>query len=308
MPSNFTIRLGTRASALARWQANWVAAELQQRGHAVTLVPITTTGDQQTNAPIREMAGVGVFTKEIQRALSDGLIDLAVHSLKDLPTEPVPGLTLAAVPSRESVFDVLVNRDGAAIDDLPLGARIGMGSLRRRSQLLHRRADLVMVDVRGNVDTRLRKLDEGQFDALVLAEAGLKRLGLAERITQVLPASMMLPAPGQGALGLETRSNDRQTRTVVESLSDPSAQAGVLAERSVLLALGGGCLAPIGAWGRVVASGRLALDAVVLGPDGVRRLAAVAEGEAVDAESLGRQVAGDLLRQGAAELIAASRG
>ena len=307
MPSNFTIRLGTRASALARWQANWVAAELKRLGHAVTLVPITTTGDQQTSAPIREMAGVGVFTKEIQRALSDGLIDLAVHSLKDLPTEPVPGLTLAAVPSRESVSDVLVSRNGAAIDDLPPGARIGTGSLRRRSQLLHRRADLVMVDVRGNVDTRLRKLDKGQFDALVLAEAGLKRLGLAERISQVLPASMMLPAPGQGALGLETRSDDRRTRTAVESLSDPSAQAGVLAERSVLLALGGGCLAPIGAWGRVVTSGRLALDAVVLSADGVRRLAAVAEGEASDAESLGRQVADDLVRQGAAELIAASR-
>ncbi|MCE9555623.1 MAG: hydroxymethylbilane synthase [Planctomycetes bacterium] len=302
-----TIRLGTRASALARWQANWVADALRRLGHEVTLVPITTTGDQQTDAPIRAMSGVGIFTKEIQRALIEGSIDLAVHSLKDLPTDPEPHLALAAVPSRESVSDVLVSREDVLLEALPLGARIGTGSLRRRAQLLHLRPDLTMVEVRGNVETRLRKLDEGQFDALVLAEAGLIRLGLSDRITQVIPATIMLPAPGQGALGLETRSDDAATRGAVEALSDRSALAGVLAEREVLRVLGGGCLAPIGAWGRILSSGKLALDAVVLSPDGQGRLAATAEGEPADPLGLGRRVAQELLAQGGAELLAAAR-
>lgn len=301
------IRLGTRASALARWQANWVGVALRNLGHEVVLVPITTTGDQQTDAPIRAMSGVGVFTKEIQRALLDGAVDLAVHSLKDLPTDQQPRLALAAVPSRESVSDVLVSRDGAWIEKLPRGARIGTGSLRRRAQLLHFRPDLTMVDVRGNVETRLRKLDGGQFDALVLAEAGLRRLDLSDHITQIIPATLMLPAPGQGALGLETRSDDAVTRSAVAALSDPSALAGVTAEREVLRVLGGGCLAPIGAWGRILVSGNLALDAVVLSPDGRRRLAGGAEGEAVDALGLGHRVAQELLAQGGAELLAAAR-
>lgn len=301
------IRLGTRASALARWQANWVADALRNLGHEVTLVQITTAGDQQTDAPIRTMSGVGVFTKEIQRALLDGAIDLAVHSLKDLPTDPEPRLALAAVPSRESVSDVLISRNGELLEKLPRGARIGTGSLRRRAQLLHIRPDLAMVDVRGNVETRLRKLDEGLFDALVLAEAGLNRLGLSDRITQVIPAAIMLPAPGQGALGLEARSDDVATRGAVVALSDPSALAGVLAEREVLRLLGGGCLAPIGAWGRILATGKLALDAVVLRPDGQGRLAATGEGEATDALDLGRRVAQDLLAQGGAELLAVAR-
>lgn len=301
------IRLGTRASALARWQANWVADALRCMGHEVTLVPITTSGDRQTDAPIRAMAGVGVFTKEIQRALIDGAIDLAVHSLKDLPTDPEPRLALAAVPRRESVSDVLVGLHGAQLEDLPQGARIGTGSLRRRAQLLHIRPDLTMLDVRGNVETRLRKLDEGEFDALVLAEAGLIRLGLSDRITQIIPATIMLPAPGQGALGLETRSDDVATRDAVAALSDPLALAGVTAERELLRVLGGGCLAPIGAWGRIVASGALALDAVVLGPDGQRRLAASSAGEPSDALGMGLRVAQELVAQGGAELLAVTR-
>jgi len=302
-----TIRLGTRASALARWQANWVAEALRRLGHEVTLVPITTSGDQQTDAPLRAMGGVGVFTKEIQRALLEGIVDLAVHSLKDLPTDLVPGVILAAVPTRESVADALVSRQGGGLDELPRGARIGTGSLRRRAQLLHVRPDLKMIDVRGNVETRLRKLEEGWFDALVLAEAGLRRLGLSDRITQVMPTAIMLPAPGQGALGLETRGDDSRLHDAVAPLSDPPTQAAVIAEREMLRVLGGGCLAPIGAWGRCLPTGRLALDAVVLSPDGRQQLAAAAEAEPEDAPELGRRLAQELLQRGAGKLIALAR-
>ena len=182
------------------------------RGAEIELVPIATAGDANQQGPIGEIGTSGVFTKELQCALLDRRIDLAVHSLKDLPTEKVEGLLLAAVPERESTADVLVSRENRRFTDLPRGARIGTGSLRRRSQLLHARPDLVMLDVRGNVETRLRKLHEGQYDALVLAEAGLKRLGLAAEISEILPRSLMLPAIGQGALGVETRADDETTR------------------------------------------------------------------------------------------------
>jgi hydroxymethylbilane synthase len=269
-----------------------------------------------------------VFTREIQRSLLAGQVDVAVHSLKDLPTEAVAGLTLAAVPPRESPADVLVVRtvqrgampitkhDGPG-DLLPptlypllsFAARVGTGSLRRRAQLAHVRPDLRFVDVRGNVDTRLRKLDEGQFDALVLAEAGLARLGRADCISQILPPSLMMPAVGQGALALECRTDDIGTQTAIGPLDDATTRAAVLAERSLLAHLRGGCLAPIGAWGRVEA-GRLVLSAVVLSADGARRLTADGShtmADAADAESLGRSVADSLLAQGAADLIAAIR-
>jgi len=308
MPSSpATIRLGTRASALARWQADWVAAALTRLGHIVTLVPITTSGDRQTDKPVHELGGVGLFTKEIQRALLDDTIDLAVHSLKDLPTDAVPGLTLAAVPKRASPADVLVSGDGKLLADLPPGATIGTSSLRRRAQLLHARPDLAPVDVRGNVDTRLRKLEAGQYEALVLAEAGLTRLGLHARITQVLSPAIMLPAPGQGALALESRTDDKATQDAVAPLIDPASLAAVLAERELLRALAGGCLAPVGAWGRVDLDGNLALSAAVLSCDGKKRLAADGEGAAADPLALGRRVAQDLLRQGAADLIEAAR-
>jgi len=300
-----SLRLGTRASALARWQAEWVAAQLQKRGTAVELVPITTQGDVKSG-PLGQIGGQGLFTKELQRALLAGQIDLAVHSLKDLPTAPVDGLLLAAVPERESTADVLISSKAESIESLPRSARVGTGSLRRKAQLLHLRPDLVIEDIRGNVETRLRKLDDGHYDAIVLAEAGLKRLGLAGRVTQIIPRAIMLPAVGQGALGIETRANDTPTQSALAPLDDFETHQAVLAERTLLFALRAGCLAPVGAWGRLE-KGRLSLDAVVLSPDGTRRLTASGSADMATAVALGQQVAGELLAQGAAELIAGSR-
>ncbi len=299
------LRLGTRASALARWQADWVAGQLRETGVEVEMVLITTQGDARTGS-LSSLGGQGLFTKEIQRALLDDRADLAVHSLKDLPTDRIDNLVLTAVPSRESTGDVLVSRDGTVFESLPDGARVGTGSLRRQAQLLHARPDLKIVDIRGNVDTRLKRLDDGEYDAIVLAEAGLKRLGLADRATQVLPGSWMLPAIGQGALGLETRADDSLTRERVAFLDDPDTHQSVLAERMLLATLRGGCLAPVGAWGRV-RDNRLHLDAVVLDAQGTTRLTAQVVGPPESAERLGEQAARELLDQGGADLIASAR-
>jgi hydroxymethylbilane synthase len=305
--SKLRLRLGTRASALARWQANWVAARLTSAGVEVELVLITTKGDAQTRDPIGNLGSPGVFTKEIQRALLDERVDLAVHSLKDLPTDEVEGLCLAVVPERASPRDVLISRDELPFDQLPAGAAIGTGSLRRRAQLLYARGDLQMRDIRGNVDTRLEKLSAGEFDAIVLAEAGLKRLELEDRITEVLTADWMLPAVGQGALGIESRISDRVTRHTLAVLDHAPTHQAVLAERSLLKQLSGGCLAPIGAWGRVSAGGQLQLDAAVLSPDGRERLAATATAAASDAVQLGITLAAQLIAGGARQLIAQAR-
>lgn len=301
-----SLRLGTRASPLARWQADWVAATLAERGVDVETVLLSTRGDREQGGPIGQMGGQGVFTKELQRALAAGEIDLAVHSLKDLPTDRVEGLSLAAVPPRGPAGDVLVCRKVSSWDALPQGAIVGTGSLRRRTQLWHARPDLNMHDVRGNVDTRLRKLAAGEYDALILAEAGLERLGLAGEISQVLPKSLMLPAVGQGALGLEARSDDARTRTALAPLNHVETHAAVTAERALLAALRGGCLAPVGAWGRVE-GGLLRLSAVVLGQDGRQRLAAEVAGEPAAAAELGQRAAAELLSRGAADLIAGAR-
>jgi hydroxymethylbilane synthase len=306
MPLSTALRIGTRGSALARWQAEWVAAQLEQQGIEVLLVPIATAGDQDQQGPIGAIGTQGVFTKEIQRALLDDRVDLAVHSLKDLPTVEVPGLTLAALPRRAPVGDAFVSRRYASLDALPPDAVVGTGSLRRRAQLLHWRPDLVMKDVRGNVDTRLRKLDEGQYDALVLAEAGLRRLGLAERITQSLPLPQFLPAIGQGALGLETRAEDARSQEAVRRLDDPETHAAVLAERAMLAALQGGCLAPIAAWGRIEA-GRLVLSGRVFERDGSTKLDATLDADPAQAVELGGRVAQALLEQGAAALVQSAR-
>jgi hydroxymethylbilane synthase len=296
------LRLGTRASPLARWQAEWVATRLSDLGATVELVPITTQGDVKTG-PLGQIGGQGLFTKELQRALLEGQIDLAVHSLKDLPTAPVEGLLLAAVPVRESTADVLVSNKAARIEELPRGARIGTGSLRRRAQLLHQRPDLVIEDIRGNVETRLRKLDDGLYDAIVLAEAGLTRLGLAGRIRQVLPRAIMLPAVGQGALGIEARAEDARTRSVLAPLDHEPTHVAVVAERTLLQTLRAGCLAPVGALA-LAERERLSLSAVVLSPDGQKRIAAAAAMTTSDGIYLGQAVAEELLSQGAAELIA----
>ncbi len=301
------VRIGTRASQLALWQSNWVAEQLRSHGVSTEIIHITTQGDV-TAGPLGQIGGQGLFTKEIQRALLDGRVDLAVHSLKDLPTEPIDGLTLGAVPPRAGSGDALITTTASSIEELPHGARVGTGSARRKAQLLHVRPDLVMAEIRGNLDTRLRKLEEGLYDALVLAEAGLTRLGWEHRIAQVLPKALMLPAVGQGALGLEIRTDDHATRRVVALLDDSPTHAAVLAERAMLAALRGGCLAPVGAWGRCNASGGLLLDAVVLSHDGKQRLTASGESPLQEAVQLGRHVAEQLQVQGAAELIAGSRG
>jgi hydroxymethylbilane synthase len=300
------LRLGTRGSPLALWQAHFVADRLRPLAapRPVVLVEIQTAGDQVRDVPLTQIGGDGVFTKEIQRALLDGAVDVAVHSLKDLPTTFVAGLALAAVPPRGPSGDAFVSSRFRRFDDLPVGATVATSSLRRRSQALHRRPDLKLVNVRGNVGTRLRKLEEEGLDALILAQAGLERLGLAERSTEVLDPSWMLPAVGQGALGLECRADDAATLALLGPLNDASTRAAVLAERALLRGLGGGCQVPIGAATRVEGE-RLSLRGAVLPPDGSRRVADEVEGPVGDPEGLGRLLAERLLAAGARELLAA---
>jgi hydroxymethylbilane synthase len=297
-----TLRLGTRGSPLALWQANHVAALLRPLV-PVELVPIETTGDQIRDRPLSQIGGEGLFTKEIQRAVLEDRCDVAVHSLKDLPTIVVEGLLLGAVPPRGPTGDALVSLQHRSFGVLPQGATVASSSLRRRAQLKYRRPDLHLVDVRGNVETRLRKLADNQWDAIVLAQAGLERLGLAASITEILDPQWMLPAVGQGALGLECRSDDSCARLLLEQLDDTATSAAVRAERALLRALGGGCLVPIGA-ATSVEGDSLTLRGVVLPPDGSRRVAGAVTGPLADAESLGQRLARDLLAQGAGELLA----
>lgn len=299
-----SLRIGTRGSRLALWQAHFVADAL--RPHPVELVEIQTAGDRVRDVPLAQVGGIGVFTKEIQRALLDGCVDVAVHSLKDLPTLPVAGLVLAAVPPRGPTGDVFISRRHRSFDELPAGATVATGSLRRRSQILHRRPDLRLADIRGNVETRLRKLEEENLDAVVLAQAGLERLGLGNAITHVLDPAWMLPAVGQGALGLECRADDSATLALLRTLDDAGARAAAAAERSFLFALGGGCLVPIGALATITAN-LLNLRGVVLPPDGQARIESGVMGPAVRAEELGRQLAEELLARGALELLARGR-
>jgi len=301
------IRIGTRASQLAQWQAHWVAGQLRDQGATVELVDITTSGDTEQHGPVAGLGMQGVFTKEIQAAVLENRVDVAVHSLKDLPTEPIAGLILAAVPERENVADALVTGLANSLASLPQGASVGTGSLRRQSQLKSLRPDLQVAGIRGNVDTRLRKLDEGEYDAIILAAAGLQRLGLGQRITELLQPPQMLPAPGQGALGIECREADAQIRELLFGLEDADSRISIDAERSMLALLHGGCSVPVGAWGRVE-SGQLTLDGLVANLDGTKILRASAQGDVTTAAEVGRRVAEQLLEQGAAEIIAESRG
>jgi hydroxymethylbilane synthase len=293
------IRIGTRGSPLALWQANHVAAALRPWCEP-SLVEIQTTGDAVRDRPLAQIGGDGLFTKEIQRALLDGRADVAVHSLKDLPTAPVEGLVLAAVPPRGPSGDVFVSRRHRRFDPLPAGAVLATSSLRRRAQLLHRRPDLHVVDIRGNVETRLRKMEEQGLDGLVMARAGLERLGLQDAITEVL--DWMLPAVGQGALGLECRADDGPTVDLLGKLDDPATHQAVLAERALLRHLGGGCLVPLGAAAEV-SGDSLTLRAAVLDAEGKRRIEGHLAGPAADAAEIGRRVAAQLLQEGAAELL-----
>jgi hydroxymethylbilane synthase len=298
------LRIGTRGSRLALAQANNVADQLRPLvgPRPVALIEVQTVGDQRSDAPLSQIGGEGIFTKEIQRSLLAGAVDVAVHSLKDLPTAPVEGLVLAAVPPRGPVQDVLVSRDQRRFDDLPTDSRIGTGSLRRRAQALHRRPDLQIIDIRGNVETRLRKLADAQVDALVLAQAGLERLGLHGVITESLSVEWMLPAVGQGALGLECRADDRETIEIVKQLDHPATHQAVKAERALLAAVGGGCLVPLGVAAEV-SGNTLGLRAVVLDSEGKRRIEAEVAGALSEAETLGRALAERLLSQGARQLL-----
>ncbi len=301
------LRLGTRGSALALWQARHVAASLAAAspGLAVDISIIKTEGDRRTDVPLTGSFGRGVFVREIEQELASGSIDLAVHSLKDLPTETPSGLTIAAVTRREDPRDALICKGASRVADLPEGARVATGSPRRRSQLAHLRADLRFVDVRGNVDTRLLKLDDGQFDALILAVAGLTRLGLTDVPHAPIPESLCLPAPGQGALAIETRAGDEATIAHVARLADPDTAAAVAAERSFLAALGAGCLAPAGALAR--GTTKIALTAMIGDPDGRRVLRDGIEGSASHASALGAALARKMLEGGGDAILRDAR-
>ncbi|MEC9094746.1 MAG: hydroxymethylbilane synthase [Planctomycetota bacterium] len=296
------IKLGSRSSKLATWQAHHVQAELLKKNLEVEIVFLTTEGDQSQQS-LTEFGGQGAFTRRIQQALLSGEIDFAVHSLKDLPTEPIEGLTLAAVPCRESPVDVWVAQKSESLAQAEPGTLIGTGSLRRQAQLLHQRKDVRVKDIRGNVDTRLRKLDAGEYDALVLAKAGLARLGLSESIQSEFSISQMLPAIGQGALGLECRSDDADTLNALVQINESNSHTEVLSERALLRTLRAGCLAPVGAYARVNPTGTLDLSAVVLSRDGSQRVFGESSGPLADPEKLGVSLANELISNGAQKLL-----
>lgn len=305
------IRIGTRASLLARTQTEWVAGQLRSLGHAVEIEMIATVGDARTDMPIARIGSDGVFVRELERALRDGRIDAAVHSLKDLPSAETPGLSLACVPRRATPFDALVARGPTTLASLPAGAVVGTSSVRRVMQVRAVRPDLAVHPVRGNVDTRLKKLDDGEYDAIILAAAGLERLGLAHRITELLGPDSFWPAVAQGALVVQIRADDAIVAAALAPLDDRAAHAAVRAERSFLAALAGGCLAPIGGWAHVRADGRLELGGCVLEERGgavTRIVARTATDLSIGSpEDLGRAVAAELQRQGADAMLARMR-
>ena len=297
------LRIGTRGSKLALWQAEYVRARLMQElGIESELVVIKTTGDQFSSASVPDVGGKGIFIKEIEDALLEKGVDIAVHSMKDVPTATPRGLCFPAITKREDPRDCLVSRSGKQLAELPSDARVGTSSLRRQSQLLHFRRDLQVVNLRGNLDTRLRKLDGGEFDAIVVAKAGLDRLGLANRITQVLPPDIMVSAVGQGALAIEARETDMQIREDLRAFDDPDDRAAVTAERVLLAELEGGCQVPLGAWARIE-DGQMRMDARVLSADGAEAIHRSAEGAPENSEQLGRQLARELLDAGADRLL-----
>lgn len=301
MASSPTIRLGTRGSKLAMWQSTWVKQALEGLGCCVELIQIKTEGDVATGS-LSQIGGQGLFTKRLQIALQNEEVDLAVHSLKDLPTQDAEGLSIAAIPERETTADALVSNKYKSLQDLPSGAVVGTGSVRRAAQILHLRSDLKIADIRGNVDTRLRKLDDGEYDAIVLAAAGLTRLGWQDRITARFSPEELLPAVGQGALGLETRTDDAQTNAIVSQLNHAASFASAMAERHMLRALFAGCLAPVGAV-TGVSDQTLTLTGVVLGTDGRTRIEASASSFLDEYAALGQRVAKELVDNGADVLL-----
>ena len=300
-----SIRIGTRGSTLALAQTAWVGKKLKEQypDALIETILIKTSGDRFFEASVQAIGGKGIFTKEIEDALLTREIDIAVHSMKDLPTKLPAGLIVAAIPQREDPRDVLVSAESKRFSELCAGARIGTGSLRRKAQLLYSRPDLRIMPIRGNVDTRLKKLDQGECDALVMAAAGLKRIDREERIAEYISNDVCLSAPGQGALGLESREND-SIRRGVAFLHDPDTFAEVTAERAFLNRLGGGCHVPVGARGQVDGE-QLKLLGVVANPDGSSLLRGEAAGCVAHAEELGCELAERLLSQGARDILIA---
>jgi hydroxymethylbilane synthase len=301
------LKLGTRGSALALWQANWVKKELEKLGAAssgwtVELVPIKTTGDKIIDVPLANMGGKGLFTKELDEALLEGQIDLAVHSLKDVPVQLPEGIDLAAVPQREDPRDAFLS-DGRTLEQLPAGARIGTSSLRRQVQLRHHFPSLDLINLRGNVDTRLRKLAAGEFDGIVLAVAGLKRLGHESKISQILDDHIMISAVGQGAMGVMCRRGDQETHRYLAALEDGPTRTAITAERALLRILGGSCQVPIGGIARV-SGNKIHIRGLVASLDGKRTVTADLHGDAADANDLGLRLGQKLLDTGAGEILA----
>ncbi len=297
------LRIGSRGSLLALWQANAVRDRLARAASvAAEIVIIKTAGDRFQQAPVGQIGLKGVFIKELEDALLEGRVDLAVHSVKDVPTEVPAGLAFPAICEREDVRDALVARAGAQLAELPAGARVGTSSLRRQSQLRHYRPDLELCELRGNVDTRLKKLERGDYDAVVLAKAGLDRLGWSNRITEVISTEVSLPAVGQGALGIEARSDDREVLGALASLDHAETRVAVTAERALLAALEGGCQVPLGAWARLEGD-ELVLEACILSADGADYIRKRAAGSPRNAEALGRELAQAMLADGADRIL-----
>lgn len=294
------LRIGSRGSQLALWQANYIADLLRDQGHIVDIDVIKTTGDKITDVALAKVGTKGMFTKEIEEAMLDRRIDLAVHSLKDLPTELAPEFVIAAVPEREDPRDAFVSARYSRIEELPAMARVGTSSLRRQAQLHAVRGDLQIIPLRGNVDTRLRKLRSGEFDAIILASAGVSRLGLTDSVRMRLDPEQMCPAAGQGALGIEARSVDSATISALKCLDHGPTRAAVECERAALNALGGGCQVPIGAYARHE-NGKLFLKAVVASPDGEEIIREQRSGS--DPQKLGREVGEALLAKGARRIL-----
>jgi len=297
------LRIGSRGSVLAMWQANAVRGRLERMvGVETEIVTIKTSGDRFQQANVAQIGLKGVFIKELEDALLEGSVDFAVHSMKDVPTQIPAGLAFPAICEREDVRDALLSRSGAKLAALPAGARIGTSSLRRQAQIRHIRPDLGLGDLRGNVDTRLRKLERGDYDAIVLAKAGLDRLGWSSKITEVIPPEVSLPAVGQGALGIEARADDREVLEMLAQLEHPPTRVAVTAERALLAELEGGCQVPLGAWARFE-QGALVLDACVFSVDGIESVRQRGVGIPRDAEALGRELAQTMLAAGADRIL-----
>ena len=299
-----TVIAGTRGSRLALWQTQHVLQALERAWPRLVcrMQRFQTKGDKTLDVPLPQIGGKGLFTAELEQALRDKRIDVAVHSLKDLPTETASGLTLGAVLGRTTAHDALVAREPWTLDTLPVGASVGTSSYRRTAQLRHRRPDLAVVPIRGNVDTRVRKVQSGSYDAAVMAAAGLERLGLTEAITARLPFEVMLPAPGQGALAVQCRADDAHILSLLAALDDEEDRAATTAERAFLQALGGGCATPIAAYARRDEDGLIEMEALIASLDGQMMIRVRGRGD--DARQLGEDLAREALHQGAEEVLA----